>query len=190
MTALTRPIEQAFRSARIPYQVVGGVAFYERQEIKDVLAYLNLMVNPKDDMAFTRVGERPAAGPGKDVGRASDRRGTAARDSPPGDGPRGQFRHRHQRQGRPRPAKNLPRLIDELAALRDRPAEEVVQQLLTRIDYREHLKADTRDNGEDRLANLDELITAAREFDQTHAGAVDRGLPGGDHPGLGDRPLG
>jgi DNA helicase-2/ATP-dependent DNA helicase PcrA len=65
---------------------------------------------------------------------------------------------------------DFTRLIDELAALRDRSAEEVVQQLLTRIEYREHLKADTRDNGEDRLANLDELISAAREFDQTHAG--------------------
>ena len=65
MTALTRPIEQAFRSARIPYQVVGGVAFYERQEIKDVLAYLNLMVNPKDDMAFARVVNVPPRGLGK-----------------------------------------------------------------------------------------------------------------------------
>ena len=65
VTALTRPIEQAFRSARIPYQVVGGVAFYERQEIKDVLAYLNLMVNPKDDMAFARVVNVPPRGLGK-----------------------------------------------------------------------------------------------------------------------------
>ena len=65
MTALTRPIEQAFRSARIPYQVVGGVAFYERQEIKDVLAYLNLMINPKDDMAFARVVNVPPRGLGK-----------------------------------------------------------------------------------------------------------------------------
>ncbi len=65
VTALTRPIEQAFRAARIPYQVVGGVAFYERQEIKDVLAYLNLMINPKDDMAFARVVNVPPRGLGK-----------------------------------------------------------------------------------------------------------------------------
>ena len=65
MTALTRPFEQAFRSARIPYQIVGGVAFYERQEVKDVLAYLNLMVNPKDDMAFARVVNVPPRGLGK-----------------------------------------------------------------------------------------------------------------------------
>ena len=65
VTALTRPIEQAFRGARIPYQVVGGVAFYERQEVKDVLAYLNLIVNPKDDLAFARVVNVPLRGIGK-----------------------------------------------------------------------------------------------------------------------------
>ena len=65
VTALTRPIEQAFRSARIPYQIVGGVAFYERQEVKDVLAYLNLMANPKDDLAFARVVNVPPRGLGK-----------------------------------------------------------------------------------------------------------------------------
>ena len=62
-------------------------------------------------------------------------------------------------------------LVDELAALREQPAADVVHQLLARIGYREHLKADSRDNGEDRLANLEELITAAREFDQQHPGA-------------------
>ena len=65
MTALTRGFEQAFRAAKIPYQVVGGVSFYERQEIKDVLAYLNLMANPKDDLAFGRVVNVPPAGVGK-----------------------------------------------------------------------------------------------------------------------------
>ena len=65
MTALTRPIEQAFRSARIPYQIVGGVSFYERQEVKDVLSYLNLMANPKDDLAFARVVNVPPRGLGK-----------------------------------------------------------------------------------------------------------------------------
>ena len=65
MTALTRAFEQAFRAAKIPYQVVGGVSFYERQEVKDVLAYLNLMANPKDDLAFARVVNVPPRGLGK-----------------------------------------------------------------------------------------------------------------------------
>jgi DNA helicase-2/ATP-dependent DNA helicase PcrA len=149
--------------------VVGGVAFYERQEIKDVLAYLNLMVNPKDDMAFARVVNVPPRGLGKTsiehLTAAARQRGipllAMAREA-------SSVAAIKDKAGRG--LEEFTRLIDELAALRDRPAEEVVQQLLARIDYREHLKADTRDNGEDRLANLDELITAAREFDEMHAG--------------------
>ena len=77
MTALTRPIEAAFRSARIPYQIVGGVSFYDRQEVKDVLSFLNLMTNPKDDLAFARVVNVPP----RDWGRRRsttwcDRRGS------------------------------------------------------------------------------------------------------------------
>src|SRR5262245_35859796 len=68
MTALTRPFEQAFRSARIPYQIVGGVSFYERQEVKDILSYLSMMTNPKDDLAFARVVNVPPRGLGK-IGR-------------------------------------------------------------------------------------------------------------------------
>jgi DNA helicase II / ATP-dependent DNA helicase PcrA len=169
VTALTRPIEQAFRSARIPYQVVGGVAFYERQEIKDVLAYLNMMVNPKDDMAFARVVNVPPRGIGK---TSIEHLIAAARQ-------RGIPLLAMAREASSVPAikdkaarglEDFSRMIDELASLRDQPAEEVIEQLLKRVDYREHLKADSRDNGEDRLANLDELISAAREFDQTQEG--------------------
>ncbi len=62
-------------------------------------------------------------------------------------------------------------MIDGISALRDRPAEDVIEQVLNQVDYRTHLKADPRDNGDDRLANLDELISAAREFDETHSDA-------------------
>src|SRR5262249_51194514 len=64
VTALTRNFESAFRAAKIPYQGVGGVSFYERQEVKDVLAYLSLMANPKDDLAFARVVNVPPRGVG------------------------------------------------------------------------------------------------------------------------------
>src|SRR5262249_2991910 len=65
VTALTRNFEVALRAAQVPYQVVGGMSFYERQEVKDVLAYLNLMVNPKDDLSFLRVVNVPPRGVGK-----------------------------------------------------------------------------------------------------------------------------
>ena len=65
VTALTRNFETAFRAARIPYQVVGGMSFYERAEVKDVLAYLSLINNPKDDVAFLRVVNVPPRGVGE-----------------------------------------------------------------------------------------------------------------------------
>ena len=63
-------------------------------------------------------------------------------------------------------------LVHELSGLCDHTAEEVIRQLLSRTGYREYLAEESRDNGEDRLANLDELISAAREFDQEHPGGA------------------
>ena len=170
MTALTRPFEQAFRAARIPYQIVGGVAFYERLEVKDVLAYLNLIVNPKDDLAFARVVNVPPRGLGK---TSLDNLSAAARER---GVPLLALARRAStvaglKEKAARAFENFARLIDDLAALRDRAAEEVIRQLLIETRYREHLAAESGGGGDDRLANLDELITAAREFDQTHPGA-------------------
>jgi DNA helicase-2/ATP-dependent DNA helicase PcrA len=171
VTALTRPFEQAFRSAKIPYQIVGGVAFYERQEVKDVLAYLNLLVNPKDDVAFTRVVNVPPRGLGK---TSLEHLVAAAREQevPLLAMARQATSISTLRDKAGRGLENFARSIDELAPLRDGSAEEGILQLLSRTGYREHLSAESRDKGEDRLANLDELITAAHEFDQGHPGAT------------------
>ena len=171
VTALTRNFENAFRAARIPYQVVGGVSFYERQEVKDVLAYLSLMSNPKDDIAFARVVNVPPRG----VGATSMEK----------------LRERAEALGIPllataREAAAVPGLkdraiaalrdfgllIDELTALREHTAEEVMGKLLALSGYHDFLASDTKGQGEDRLANLDELVSAAREFDREHPGAT------------------
>ncbi len=170
MTALTRPIEQAFRSAKIPYQIVGGVSFYERQEVKDVLSYLNLMANPKDDLAFARIVNVPPRGLGKTtldhLARAARERGipllAMARQASQVEG---------LKEKAIRGLQDFTRLIDELVGLCDHSADQVILQILDRTGYRNHMAEDSRDNGEDRLANLDELISAAREFDQEHPGA-------------------
>jgi DNA helicase II / ATP-dependent DNA helicase PcrA len=169
VTALTRPFEQAFRAAGIPYQIIGGVAFYERQEVKDVLAYLNLVINPKDDIAFTRVVNVPPRGLGK---TSLDHLAQAAREARE---PLLTMARRARsiaalKEKAARGFEDFSRLIDEMTTLRDRPADELIRELLTRTGYREHLGAESQ-GGEDRLANLDELIEAAREFDQAHPGA-------------------
>ncbi|MGC8639908.1 MAG: ATP-dependent helicase [Isosphaeraceae bacterium] len=170
MTALTRPIEQALRSAKIPYQIVGGFSFYERQEVKDVLSYLSLLANPKDDLAFARVVNVPPRGLGK---TSLDHLVRAAREQglPLLAAARQASRVAGLKDKAIRGLTEFTRLIDELASLRDHPAEEVMRRLLSRTGYREFLSADSREGGEDRLANLDELISAAREFDLEHPGA-------------------
>ncbi|HEU5115768.1 MAG TPA: UvrD-helicase domain-containing protein [Isosphaeraceae bacterium] len=169
VTALTRTFEGALRAARIPYQVVGGVSFYERQEIKDVLAYLSLMVNPRDDVAFERVVNVPPRSLGK---TSIDHLSARARAL-----------------GIPllemcRKAENVPGLKDravkalrdfglllgELAALKEHSAEEVLRRLLNLSGYHDFL-AKGKGQDEDRLANVDELVSAARQFDHEHPGA-------------------
>src|SRR5207245_2573073 len=62
--AQSRPLEEAFRFRGIPYRLVGAVSFYERREVKDLLAYLRLLANPSDDGAFARVVNVPRRGLG------------------------------------------------------------------------------------------------------------------------------
>ena len=167
VTALTRNLEQALRQCKVPYQIVGGVSFYERQEIKDVLSYLNLMANPKNDVAFGRVVNVPARGIGKTtLGKLAERADTLnipllamARQAANVPG----IKDRAARALR-----DFGLLMDELVALRDHAAEEVIRKLITLTGYRVSLAADP--GNEDRLANIDELVSAAREFDREHPG--------------------
>ena len=55
INAQSRIFEEAFRAANIPYQIVGGVGFYDRMEVKDLLAYLRVMCNPNDSMSLRRI---------------------------------------------------------------------------------------------------------------------------------------
>ena len=76
--AQSRVLEDALRRASIPYLIVGGVRFYERREIKDVVAYLRLVVNPLDDVAFRRAVAAPA--PRRRQGHARPPRRARARE--------------------------------------------------------------------------------------------------------------
>ena len=64
VNALSRAVERTFRERRIPFQMVRGQEFYQRKEIRDVLAYAQLMNNPRDDLAFERTVNSPPRGGG------------------------------------------------------------------------------------------------------------------------------
>jgi DNA helicase-2/ATP-dependent DNA helicase PcrA len=170
VTALTRNFEGALRGAKIPYQVVAGTSFYERQEVKDVLAYLSLMANPKDDIAFQRVVNVPPRGVGKTTLELLTERARAlnlpllamAREAQAVPGLK-------DKAGRG--LRDFVMLMDELAAVRDHTAEEVLRRLLKLSGYHDFLEEQGKGQAEERLANLDELVSAAREFDREHPGA-------------------
>lgn len=65
LNALSRSVEEGFNRSKIPYKLIGAVRFYERAEIKDLLSYLRLIVNPHDDFSFLRIINRPKRGIGK-----------------------------------------------------------------------------------------------------------------------------
>ena len=167
VTALTRNLEQALRQAKVPYQIVGGVSFYERQEIKDILSYLNLMANPKNDVGFGRVVNVPPRGIGKTtLGKLAER--ADALNIPLLAMARQAANVPGIKDRAARALRDFGLLMDELVALRDHAAEEVIRKLITLTGYRVSLAADP--GNEDRLANIDELISAAREFDREHPG--------------------
>ena len=170
VTALTRPLEQAFRALKIPHQIVGGVAFYERQEVKDVIAYMSLLANPKDDLAFARVVNVPPRGLGKTslehLILAARQRGVPLLEMASKATSISVLRDKAGRA-----LEEFARLINELTPLREGSAAQAILKLLTETGYRDHLSADLKDKGEDRLANLDELINAAHEFDDEHPGS-------------------
>ncbi|MBI2524484.1 MAG: UvrD-helicase domain-containing protein [Candidatus Rokubacteria bacterium] len=160
--AQSRVLEDALRRASIPHLIVGGVRFYERREIKDVLAYLRLAVNQRDDVAFRRA----VAAPSRGIGRTTlDRLDAMARRSgmgllaacaelPPEIAAR-------PRQGLRDFARLAARLQERRAAL---PLPAFIDEVLGSTGYRAALKAEGTAEADARLENLEELIAASEEF--------------------------
>jgi len=165
--ALSRSLELALRTAGVPYQLVRGLEFFKRREIRDVVAWLRLLKNPRDDEAFVRVVNVPPRG----IGRQSLELLTAWAED-----------HRLSRLDAAARAAGIPgltkraakalgefgRLHASLAALAaaDTSVAALLEAVLERTGYRQWLADDGIDEeGEDRLANVEELLTAAQQLD-------------------------
>ncbi len=169
VNALSRSLEFAFRDAGVPYQIVNGVEFFQRQEIKDVMAYLRLLNNPSDDEAFLRVVNTPTRGIGK---TSLKRLAEFARSN----------RHtllavarnvQHVEGIGKKPAaaiREFAALVDRLAKLTLKPVEELLGHVLSESGYQAHLQASDEAADEERLANVEELLTVARNFDERSPG--------------------
>ena len=163
MNAQSRVLEDSFRVAGLPYHIVGSVRFYERKEVKDALAYLRLVTNPADDLAFRRALGAPPRG----IGRATLARleelaaptgapllATAARAAEDlgGRGGRG--------------LAEFARLVARLTAVAAGPGPlgGRVAAVIDGAGLREPLRREGTAEAESRLENLDELVVAAEQF--------------------------
>ena len=174
--AQSRAMEEAFRRAGIPYRVVGSVSFYDRREVKDLLAYLRLLVNPADDEACLRAIGVPKRGIG-DTSLAVIREAAARWQKPLfataaiGDRIDGL---------RPNVREALRRFGELIAGLRERvgsqsPAE-VLEAVIESINY-ERVLHDEGPEGKDRWDNVRELVAAAASWSEVVVDVEDDTTP-------------
>jgi DNA helicase-2/ATP-dependent DNA helicase PcrA len=163
LNALSRTLETAFVRQRVPFQIVRGVAFFERKENRDVLAYLRILLNPKDDLSFLRAVNEPPRGVGK----------TSLEHLQNYAGPREMSLLSAAEHVDKIPAikgkaatglKAFAKMMAELREVLNATPDEVMRQVIDRSGYRRMLKESGDAEDQQRLANVEELITAAHQF--------------------------
>lgn len=176
--AQSRVLEDAFRRRNIPYRLIGAVRFYDRREIRDLMAYLRLIANPADDEAFRRAMNVPRRGLGEGTMTLLAAR-AATESSSLFDIAR---RADAMANIRPSARRALGHFVDVIVRLRtramDAAVDELLHELLVAIDYEQHLAAEGAE-GLERLDNVRELISGAAEMVADEGGEV--GLTPLDH---------
>ncbi len=194
--AQSRAIEDALMREGLSYKIVGGVRFYERKEIKDALAYMRLVINPHDDVSLRRVINVPARGVGKGVMEAIEKVELSVEDESlaplfaglqPAVSSRSLWarlvRGLEARVFTGRAAASLSAFRDLIIGLTEIARTDSVSitigKMLDRSGYLQDLREDRSEDGEARIENLAELVSAAREYEGRDAepslnGFVDR----------------
>ncbi len=175
--AQSRIFEEALRRLRIDYNIVGGFSFYERAEVKDIVAYLKFVLNPSDNIALLRVLNTPARGIGRStieiIEENARRSGVSIWEAirvitEQGIG---------DRQILPQRARNavasFRSIIEGLRAKldqfrsSDKPVSDIVIAAIEDSGYAAMLRSENSDESQGRLENLEELVNAAAEYDRT-----------------------
>ncbi|MGI8997132.1 MAG: ATP-dependent helicase [Pyrinomonadaceae bacterium] len=166
--AQSRVFEEALRRANIGYNIVGGFSFYERAEVRDIISYLKLALNPHDSIALMRVINTPPRGLGKQTLDELSRRAKdfgvslweaisiIAEQQTPGFSPRAV-----------KALKNFQQIITDLVStVQKEPASEVVKTAIRNSGYASALESENTEEAEGRLENLQELVNAAVDYDK------------------------
>jgi DNA helicase-2/ATP-dependent DNA helicase PcrA len=165
----TRALEEIFIRSALPYRIVGGTKFYERAEIKDVMAYLVCIANPADPLALRRIMNVPKRGIGPATEAAlqaqADRDDVSLRES---------MRSVEQLGLGPKVTgaiRELVDLLDELSGIQEKTmVPNLLQTLLERTKYIEALRASRDPQDEARAENVEELLSVTKEFQRNNPG--------------------
>ena len=165
MNAQSASIEKMFVKSGIPYRIIGGFRFYDRQEVKDILAYLKVIVNPRDSQNFARIVNTPRRGIG-------DATVSAAQEIAGQEGMSlyevflhcDDFPYFSKKIGRIRPFMDF---VEKIRALADKvPLHELINFVIVNSGYMAELqKADEKD-GRDRIENLSTLVSNAVDYEK------------------------
>ena len=159
--AQSRAIENALRTGGMPYQIIGGVRFYERREVRDLLGYLKLVNNPNDNVNFKRVVNVPRRGIGDvTLARLEGSAGERSLFVALGAGDLLAELPRAQREK----VEQFFHLMASLQLLaREASAHEVLAAVIDKTHYRDYLKEDPK-TAQTRLENIEELLVETQRF--------------------------
>ena len=167
MNSQSRAIEEILRREDIPYKIVGGLKFYERKEIKDIIAYLRLINNPSDNLALKRIINEPKRGIGKTsldkIQAISEQTGI----------PMYQIIKEADQYGLSRVYSNAQGFIEVIEDLISKKDEytitELIKHTLKETGYTKALEDENSIVAENRIENLEEFLTVAVQFEEEEA---------------------
>jgi DNA helicase II / ATP-dependent DNA helicase PcrA len=167
--AQSRPFEEELLRANMPYSVVGGVKFYERAEIKDVMSYLRLAVRPHDTPSIERVINVPSRGIGDTTLKALNDASTGAEYASLWAVIEGDLAFLPSRASKA--VREFREIVHDLQRAASNPLPELFDYVLLRTGYRRMLQESRDVQDESRLQNLEELFNSAREFAEQNPNA-------------------
>ena len=163
--AQARPVEDALNRAQIPYNIYGGTKFYERKEIKDMVAYLRVIQNPQDDISLKRIINVPRRGIGLRTIEKIEDRASLKEESLYSvlidiDGNSDIYR---------KAKASINGFVDIMSTFRSLkqiyPASKMIEKVMDITGYLDELEKDKSEESQDRIENLKEFISVAMEFE-------------------------
>ena len=171
MNTQSRAIEEILRREKIPYKIVGGMKFYERKEIKDIISYLRLIQNPSDNISLKRIVNEPKRGIGKtsldNIEKISNEKEISMYE----------IIKNADQYGLNRVFLNSREFVNLIEEFTQKKEDIVISELITQIlkksGYMKALELEKTVEAENRIANLEEFLNVAIEFEEESA---DNGL--------------